>query len=127
MVIEITKQEDEIIMRAIKTYGVKNQEDIAIEEMSELIKAILKNRRYSSLETRENIREEIADVMIMLAQLISIYAVPGETIILDTITEKLNRLDKRLRAENCEINQHIEKCNDCGFCEVKERNENGKG
>lgn len=103
MIIEVTKQEDEIILRAIETYGVKNQEDIAIEEMSELIKAILKNRRYSSLETRENIREEIADVMIMLAQLISIYAVPGETIILDTITEKLNRLDKRLRAENCEI------------------------
>lgn len=103
MDIKCPANEREILKRAIETYGVKNQEDIAIEEMSELIKAILKNRRYSSLETRENIREEIADVMIMLAQLILIYNVPGETIILDTITKKLNRLDKRLRAENCEI------------------------
>ena len=103
MDIKCPANEREILKRAIETYGVKNQEDIAIEEMSELIKAILKNRRYSSLETRENIREEIADVMITLAQLILIYNVPGETIILDKITEKLNRLDKRLRAENCEI------------------------
>lgn len=103
MDIKCTANEREILKRAIETYGVKNQEDIAIEEMSELIKAILKNRRYSSLETRENIREEIADVIIILAQLILIYKVPGETIILDTITEKLNRLNKRLSAENCEI------------------------
>ena len=99
MDIKITKQEKEIIMRAIETYGVKSQEDIAIEEMSELIKAILKNRRYSSLETRENIREEIADVFIMLTQLIVIYTVPGENSILDTITEKLNRLKARIEAE----------------------------
>ena len=124
MVIQATAKETEIIMRAIKTYGDKSQEDIAIEEMSELTKAILKNRRYSSLETRENIREEIADVLIMLAQLITIYAVPGEDVISDTITEKLDRLKRRLEAENCEINQHIEKCEDCGFCETKERTEN---
>lgn len=53
----------------IYTYGTKVQEDIAIEECSELIKAICKNRRNPSDETRKGIIDEIADVEIMLEQL----------------------------------------------------------
>lgn len=116
MNIGITKDEFEIIARAIKTFGVKPQEDVAIEEMSELTKAIIKNRRYHTEETSENIREEMADVMIMLAQLIAVYGPPDEI-----ITVKLERLKKRINSAECEINQHIEKCEDCGFCEVSEQ------
>ena len=58
----------------INRYGVKNQEDIAIEELAELQKAILKNRRYKSKETERNVWEEIADVEIMLEQLKIIYS-----------------------------------------------------
>jgi len=77
----------EIERKAIKAYGHKKQEDICIEEMSELIKAIIKNRRYSSTETRQSIREEIADVQIMLDQMKMIF---GTTLIEEDA--KLTRL-----------------------------------
>ena len=98
--------------KAIKTFGERSQEDVAIEEMSELTKAIIKNRRYKTDETRENIREEIADVLIMLVQLIIIHGF-DEAI----IKRKINRLKQRITAEKCDINNHIESCEDCGFCE----------
>ena len=53
----------------INTYGTKAQQDIAIEELAELQKAILKHRRYGSKETEQAIIDEIADVEIMLEQL----------------------------------------------------------
>lgn len=81
----------EIERKAIKAYGHKKQEDICIEEMSELIKAIIKNRRYSSTETRQSIREEIADVQIMLDQMKMIF---GTTLIEEDA--KLTRLADRL-------------------------------
>lgn len=88
----------EIERKAIKAYGHKKQEDICIEEMSELIKAIIKNRRYSSTETRQSIREEVADVQIMLDQMRMIF---GPTLIEEDA--KLTRLAGRLgmlEAEN---------------------------
>lgn len=47
----------------VETYGSDKQEDMAIEECSELIKAILKFRRSNA------VIDEIADVQIMLTQL----------------------------------------------------------
>lgn len=59
-----------VLTEIINTYGVHNQMDIAIEEMSELTKALLKFRRYgSNAQTIGDIREEMADVHIMLQQL----------------------------------------------------------
>ena len=92
------KRETEIMERAIETYGVDAQVDVAIEEMSELIKALLKLRRKGQSECPaifiDAIREEIADVSIMLSQLEMIYG---------DITEfeeyKLERLERRLNAE----------------------------
>ncbi len=37
--------DDNILEKAIKHYGVDSQVDVAIEEMSELIKALIKERR----------------------------------------------------------------------------------
>ena len=61
------------------TYGEKKQTDMMIEEMSELTKALLKFRRKLSnngdiSHELENIMEELADVQIMLWQIIFLYS-----------------------------------------------------
>ncbi len=59
--------------KAILLFGKKKQTDMAIEEMSELTKALLKYRRNPCVEKRVDIIEEIADVQIMLDQLRIMY------------------------------------------------------
>lgn len=59
------KTEYEILIAAIRTFGDKAQEGVAIEECSELIQAISHKHR----GREHNIAEEIADVEIMLEQL----------------------------------------------------------
>ena len=88
----------EIECRAIRTYGAQMQEDITIEEMSELTKALLKYRRYINEPGKwrnlpDAVREEIADVQIMLEQLHLIY---GDSS--DIEEYKLNRLWARMEA-----------------------------
>ena len=58
----------------INHYGTKKQQDIAIEELAELQKAIIKYRREPSDKTKEAVVEEIADVQVMLEQLKIIYS-----------------------------------------------------
>jgi NTP pyrophosphatase (non-canonical NTP hydrolase) len=84
---------EEILQAAVDTYGVKAQEDVCIEEMSELTKAIIKNRRSDGAATA-NIIEEIADVQIMLDEMRLIY---GSTEEQDAF--KINRLQKRIAKE----------------------------
>lgn len=85
-----------VLIKAIETFGTRNQEDVAIEEMSELIKALIKHRRYNTPETKENILEEIADVMIMICQLTVIHGFD-----VNVVYEKINRLKQRMEgAEN---------------------------
>jgi hypothetical protein len=74
----MTSESREKVYRAcIATYGKESQIDMAIEEMSELIKALLKLRRYETseswMEYQEDVYEEMADVKIMLRQLEMIY------------------------------------------------------
>ena len=57
--------EPQIFEAAIKTFGERNQEEMAVEECAELIQAI--NHKHRGRE--HNIAEEIADVEIMLEQL----------------------------------------------------------
>ena len=57
--------ENEILITAIRTFGEKAQEGVAIEECAELIQAISHKHR----GRKNNIAEEIADVEIMLEQL----------------------------------------------------------
>ena len=55
---------------AVHTYGKEHQKLIAIEEMSELTKALCKDTRYpETTAVLDNVAEEIADVRIMLDQL----------------------------------------------------------
>lgn len=81
----------EIEQWAIRTYGENSQVDKAIEEMSELTKALLKYR--VGFATLDEIREEAADVQIMLEQLRMLY---GSTA--DMESYKLNRLWVRMEA-----------------------------
>ena len=53
---------------AVHHFGKDYQCDIAIEEMAELTKALLKNRRYPSPKMEHDVIEEMADVSIMLEQ-----------------------------------------------------------
>lgn len=91
----------EVLQNAVDTYGKEAQVDMAIEEMSELTKALLKHRRAEKApetwdyeKTRQNILEEVADVIIMLTQLLMIYG--GREIVQDDINQKVRRLKERL-------------------------------
>lgn len=88
-----------VILKAVETYGKKSQVDMAVEEMSELIKALMKSRR-NDVEVQENLHnivEEIADVEIMLEQLKLIFNCFG---LVEREKEyKINRLAERLESE----------------------------
>ena len=86
--------------QAIETYGVRAQKLMAIEEMSELTKEICKDFR--GLLDREHLIEEMADVMIMLDQMLLLYKISGEEVGLMRI-KKVERLKERLEKQNDEI------------------------
>ena len=79
--------------RAIETYGKDMQLNVAVEELSELIKEICKHKR--AVDNREAIIEEMADCYIMLDQLQTIFNISEEEIC-DKMEEKVDRLEQRL-------------------------------
>lgn len=96
-----TTMRPEILQQAVDTYGKEAQVDMAIEEMSELTKALLKHRRaekspeaWDYEKTRQSILEETADVIIMLTQLLMIYG--GREVVQKDINDKVKRLEERL-------------------------------
>lgn len=82
--------ENEILTAAIKTFGDKSQEGVAIEECSELIQAISHKHR----GREHNIAEEIADVEIMLEQLKMINNCREE--VAEIHKQKIDRLHQRI-------------------------------
>ena len=87
-----------VLERAIHTYGGQAQVDKAIEEMSELTKALLKHRyvekNYEIEILEDAVAEEIADVEIMLKQLKMIFCFDER--VLQYKKEKIERLERRL-------------------------------
>lgn len=81
------------IERAIETYGKDMQLNVAIEELSELIKEICKSKR--GADNRDAIIEEMADCYIMLKQLEYIFDIDYNDIIAIR-SNKIDRLAKRL-------------------------------
>lgn len=66
---KLTDEEIVVCKKAIDTYGAAHQQLKAVEELSELIQAIMR-----ALEgDKHNVEEEIADVEIMLTQLKIMY------------------------------------------------------
>ena len=86
-----------IFKEAIKTYGIDNQMNVAIEEMSELTKEICKYKR--GFDNRNNIIEEMADVFIMLYQLQIMLDITDYELV-EMEGRKLSRLQERIIEEN---------------------------
>jgi hypothetical protein len=87
-------QYDRVFNKAIWEWGGESQENMAIEECSELIKAICKLRRKdSTADDFTNLIDEVADVTIMMRQMALIV---GEESVNERIAYKINRLANRL-------------------------------
>lgn len=91
--------EFEVMEKAIKTYGDDSQIDKAIEEMSELTKALLKLRHctkdYERQVLMDAVDEEMADVEIMMCQLGMIFK--NQYRMAMCYKKKIERLERRLR------------------------------
>ena len=91
----------EVLEKAVKTYGCMHQTIKAAEELSELLVALNKwlgtseNENIARFHASYNIREECADVEIMLAQLKIIF---GDWS--DWKHYKMDRLEDRINAIN---------------------------
>lgn len=74
---------DEICRKAIDTFGAETMLTVCMEEPAELIQAVSKMKRLSAadrsepigIERRRNLVEEIADVNIVLTELMMIYGI----------------------------------------------------
>ena len=86
---------DSVLLRAINQFGIEKQALVAVEEMTELQKEVLKyfNRKE---ENRHLIKEELVDVLITLRQLFLIFNYTEKE--LSEIAErKLKRLETKLK------------------------------
>lgn len=89
--------------KAIETYGKDMQLNVAVEELSELIKEICKHKR--GRDNKANIIEEMADCYIMLQQLMIIFDIDYEYLngIIEFKIERLERMiEERSKNENRE-------------------------
>ena len=95
----MSEHDIEICQQAIEKYGEKHQEIKAIEELSELTKALCKyfectDKRMEPI-ILDSIDEEMADVEIMMQQLRLIFR--NEEQIEARHKEKIDRLERRLK------------------------------
>ena len=89
-------EKQETICAAIRTFGKQNQTVVAIEELSELQKELCKLLRGSGA-SKEHIAEEIADVEIVLCELVEMLGVGDMVNIYREF--KMQRLQRRVAAE----------------------------
>lgn len=86
-------EEIEIMRDAIRKNGKAMQTVVAIEEMSELQKELSKFIRGKG--NRDNLIEEVADVLVMITQIQLMYDIPDDEV--ERIMYlKLNRLKERI-------------------------------
>ena len=97
----------EILQKAIKHYGTHNQMLKCIEECSELSRAISRiltelssGDGFTTKESEENLHEELADVLIMIDQMMMMFDCNDK--VFAQGLRKLNRLKERL--ENGGVN-----------------------
>lgn len=83
----------EILKKAIATYGKEAQTLMFFEETAELEKELCKNAR--GKDNTKEITEELADVLIMLEQIIIMYGIDRMELA-NFQSEKLQRLRGRL-------------------------------
>ena len=93
---------EEVIKSMVEKYGMESQVDVCIEEMSELQKALIKERRtrlYNrekqfATQSKENIKEELADVLFMLEYLKHIFGISEEELTIE-VNNKVCRTKER--------------------------------
>ena len=85
------EQTEQYIQKIAEYYGLDNQLNKTIEECAELIQALVK------LESRENTIEEIADVQIMLKQML--YLLDCEKEVEKVMEYKINRQLERMKTK----------------------------
>ena len=88
-----------ILEENIKEHGVVLETVIAMEECAELIQAISKVKRYGFVgEYRDNLIEEIADVSIVIREIMMIFGLSvGD--INEVIDSKIQRINSRLEGK----------------------------
>ena len=91
----------EVLKQAIKTYGTHNQMLKCIEECGELSRAVSRiltelssGDGFTTEESQENLYEELADVLIMIDQMMMIFECREK--VFEQGLRKLNRLKERL-------------------------------
>lgn len=77
----------------IKHYGEEHQVLLAVEEMQELSKELLKNSN-RKIKNVHDIKQELADVMVMLKQLMIIYEITEDELT-DIMAKKIFRTMER--------------------------------
>lgn len=94
----------EILQKAIKTYGTHNQMLKCIEECGELSRAVSRilielssGDGFTTEKSKENLHEELADVLIMIKQMIIMFDCEDEVSAWEF--KKTNRLEERLNNE----------------------------
>ena len=93
----MTQQEKDLYERNIQYHGIEQETTIAMEECSELIQAISKCKRYGCINKyRENLIEEMTDVLIMIDELKMIYQI-SDVDISDIRQYKMNRQSYRIK------------------------------
>lgn len=101
--IEYRRSGDEtaILKQALDTYGAEAQTLMAFEEMAELQKELCKHAR--GRDNRDHIAEEIADVLIMLEQMMLLHDCQDAVIYFRR--RKIKRLAERLKEANHDYQQ----------------------
>lgn len=100
---DISKTEREIVQH----YGGDYLTTVAAEECAELIQAITKCKRYGCTgERRANLIEEVADVTVIIDELMLIYDFDLQDIF-PIIEQKLQRQKMRMEGETNENNQTV--------------------
>lgn len=93
----MTQTEKDLYERNIRYHGTQQETTIAMEECSELIQAISKCKRYGFVDNhRDNLIEEIADVLIIINELQLIYDI-SDNDIENIKNTKMDRMDYRIK------------------------------
>lgn len=93
-----TQEEKKVMYSAILHWGVRAQTKMAMEESIELALSIRKLLRDHNVNTKSDMADEIADVLIMIEQLKMMY--PGlQDQINYAISKKMTRLETNLNVE----------------------------
>ncbi|MCI7767869.1 MAG: hypothetical protein MSJ26_07840 [Oscillospiraceae bacterium] len=96
---EKMKEYAAILEENIKEHGVVEETVIAMEECAELIQAISKVKRYGFVgEYKDNLIEEIADVDIVITELLMVFNVTEEEFF-NVLDRKIQRINSRLEGK----------------------------